>query len=211
VTTLAQVVRGVIDRLVREGTAVARSDRSTHTLFPVAASPREGEALRDWVKREGAAHTIEVGLGYGVSALFVCEGLLTNGNKTAHHVAIDPHQARRFADVGLQVLDEAGVARMVAYHADESQVVLPRLLAEGRRFDLAFVDGRHIFEAVFVDLYYLGRIVRPGGVVFVDDYQIPVVARAASFFATDLGWAVEHVSTPDEHHQWVVLRTPAEA
>jgi len=204
-------LRGVIERVVRDGTAVARSDGSTHTLFPVAASPGEGEALRDWVKREGAAHTIEVGLGYGISALFVCESLLDNGDETARHVVIDPHQATRFADIGLQVLDEAGVAGMVEYHAEESQVVLPRLLAEGRRFDLAFVDGRHRFEAVFVDLYYLGRIVRTGGVVFIDDYQLPVVARATSLFSTDLGWTVEHVSAPDEHHQWTVLRTPAEA
>jgi predicted O-methyltransferase YrrM len=210
VTTLAQL-RGVIGRLVREGTAVARSDGSTHTLFPVATSPDEGEALRDWVRREGAAHTIEVGLGYGISALFVCEGLLTNGDANARHVVIDPHQATRFAGIGLQVLDEAQVADMVEYHAEESQVVLPRLLTEGRRSDLAFLDGRHRFEAVFVDLYYLGRIVRAGGIVFVDDYQLPEVARATSLFSTDLGWAVEHVSEPDEHHQWVVLRTPAEA
>jgi hypothetical protein len=30
------------------------------------------------VIRENAARTIEIGLGYGMSALFTCEGLLTN-------------------------------------------------------------------------------------------------------------------------------------
>jgi Methyltransferase domain len=90
-------------------------------------------------------------------------------------------------------------------------VVLPRFVAEGRRFDLAFVDGRHRFEAVFVDLYYLGRLVRPAGVVFVDDYQPPTVARATSLISTELSWAIEDVSDPDEHHQWAVLRTPVRA
>jgi hypothetical protein len=37
--------RRVIDRLFRERTAVARSDRSVHSLFPVAVSAAEGEAL----------------------------------------------------------------------------------------------------------------------------------------------------------------------
>ncbi len=73
-------VRGVIERLVRDGTAVARSDGTLHRLFPVAASAAEGEALRGWVLREGATRTVEVGLGYGISALHVCEGLLANAS-----------------------------------------------------------------------------------------------------------------------------------
>jgi predicted O-methyltransferase YrrM len=200
-------VRRVIDRLVRDGSAVARSDGTMHSLFPVAASPAEGEALRDWVVRERAARTIEVGLGYGISALFICEGLLTNGAAGARHVAMDPHQATRFANCGLQFLDEAGVADMVEFYAPESQFVLPRLLEDGRRFDLAFVDGNHRFDGVFVDLVYLGRLVQPGGIVFVDDYQLPAVARAASFFVANVGWTIEQVSAADELHQWAVLRT----
>jgi len=202
-------VRQLIERLVRDGTAVARSDGSVHTLFPVAASAAEGEALRSWVTREAATRTIEVGLGYGISALFICEGLLANGDADARHVVIDPHQDTRFADCGLQFLDDAGIAGMVEFQAGESQAVLPRFLAEGRRFDLAFVDGNHRFDGVFVDLVYLGRLVRAGGVVFVDDYQLPAVARAASFFVTNVGWTMEQVSAVDESHQWAVLRTSA--
>src|SRR4029453_17659081 len=110
----------------RDGSAVARSDGTVHTLFPVAASPSEGEELRDWVVRERAARTIEVGLGYGISALFTCEGLLANGDADARHVVIDPHQDARFANCGLQFLDDASVADMVEFHPGESQVVLPR-------------------------------------------------------------------------------------
>ena len=202
-----QRVREVIERLVRDGTAVARSDGSVHTLFPVAATAGEGDALRELVVREHATRTIEIGLGYGVSALFVCEGLLANGSATAHHVVIDPHQATRFAGCGLQFLDEAGVMAMVEHHAEESQIVLPRFLSEGRTFDLAFVDGNHRFDGVFLDLVYLGRLLTPGAVVFVDDYQLPSVAHAASFCVTNLGWTLEEVSTADDRHHWAVLRT----
>jgi predicted O-methyltransferase YrrM len=203
-------VRRVIERLVRDGTAVARSDGTLHDLFPVAASAAEGEALRWWVLREGATQTLEIGLGYGISALHVCEGLLGNASEaTARHVAIDPYQARRFSDCGLQFLDEAGVAELVEHHAEESQIALPRLLGEGRSFDFAFVDGNHRFDGVFVDLYYLGRLVLPGGIIFLDDYQLPGIARAASFFVSNLGWTLEEVSAADDLHQWAVLRTSA--
>src|SRR5829696_5897209 len=89
-------VRGVIERLVRDGTAVARSDGTLHNVFPVAVYAAEGEALREWVLREGATRTIEIGLGYGISALYICEGLLGNDEPTARHVALDPYQATRF-------------------------------------------------------------------------------------------------------------------
>lgn len=212
-TSLVSAIRrvnGVIQRLVRDGTAVARADGSHHDVFPIAITAGEGEALRAWVTREGAARTIEIGLGYGLSALFIGEALLSGGDVSARHVAIDPYQTTRFADCGLQFLEEAGLADLVEFHAEESQIALPRFLAEGRTFDLAFVDGNHRFDRVFLDVIYLGRLVRPGGVVFVDDYQLPAVARTAAFCLTNLGWTSEEVSAADDLHQWVVLRTQQE-
>ena len=197
----------MIQRLLGDGTVVARADGTVHRLFPVAISSAEGEALREWVEREGATRTIEIGLGYGISALSICEGLLANGDPAARHVAVDPYQATRFGNCGLQVLEEAGVAWLVEHHAQESQIALPRLLSEGRRFDLAFVDGNHRFDGIFLDLIYLGRLLHPGAVVVVDDYQLPAVTRAASFCLTNLGWTLQEVSPVDELHQWAALRT----
>ena len=202
-----QKVRNVMKRLIRDGSAVARSDGSVHDLFPVAVSAAEGQALRDWVVREVATRTIEVGLGYGISALHICEGLLRNGVANARHVAIDPYQETRFAGCGLQFVAEAGLAELVELHAEESQIVLPRLLSEDRRFDLAFIDGNHRFDGVFLDLVYLGRLVRSGGILFLDDYQLPAVAGAASFCVKNLDWTVEEISAGDDLHQWAVLRS----
>jgi predicted O-methyltransferase YrrM len=197
----------LIERLFREGTVVAQSDGSVHDLFPVSVNAAEGEALREWVQREGAAHTLEIGFGYGVSTLFLCEGLLANGDAGARHVVLDPNQSARFADCGLQLISEAGLAELVEFHPEASEIALPRFLAERRHFDLAFVDGNHRFDGVFIDLVYLGRLVRGHGILFIDDYQLPAVARATSFCTTNLGWTIEDVSRDDVLHQWAVLRT----
>jgi predicted O-methyltransferase YrrM len=200
-------VRDVIDRIVRDGSVVSRLDASVHDVFPVAISPREGEAIREWVRREDAARTIEIGLGYGVSALYMCQGLIESAKPDSRHVVIDPFQATRFGNCGLQVLDDAGLTPIIEHHAEESQIVLPRLVTEGRSFDLAFVDGDHRFDAVFLDLYYLGRLVRRGGIVILDDYQLPGIQRAASFFLKNIRWELEEVSARDDVHQSAVLRT----
>lgn len=179
-------------------------------LAPVAIGPEEGAALRGWVRGERAERTIETGLGYAVSTLFICEGLIANG-LGARHVAVDPRVPNGHVDAGLRLLEDAGVRELVEFHAERSDVVLPRLLADGRRFDLAFVDGNHRFEGVFLDLVYCGRLLSPGAVVFADDLQLPAVRRATGFCVGNLGWTVEEEGREGEH-EWVVLRTgPAEA
>ncbi len=203
-----QQVRLVIDRLIRDGKAIG-SDDSSHEIFPVAIAATEGEAIRAWVIKEKAINTIEIGLAYGISALYICEGLLTNGVRKAQHTVLDPYQ-ESFKNCGLQSLEEAGVMDLVEYCAEESQIALPKFLSEDRNFDLAFVDGSHLFDRVFLDLIYLGRLVRPGGIIFADDYQALAVAKAISFCLDNLGWKLEEASPSDEHHQWVVLRTPLE-
>jgi predicted O-methyltransferase YrrM len=198
--------REVRDRLLRDGEVVARSDGSRHRIFPVAIGEREGAALEAWVRREDAHRTIEVGLGYGIAALFVCAALADAGSDCTH-TAIDPHQSTRFAGCGVQVIADAGFADMVELVEEPSEIALPRLLGEQREFDLAFVDGNHRFDGVFLDLVYLGRLVRRRGIVVADDYQLPSVARAVAFCTTNLGWTVVETSSEDPQHHWVAVRT----
>jgi predicted O-methyltransferase YrrM len=210
-------VRQVRERLFRTGTAVA-PDGEARELFPVAIGEGEGLALRDWVRKEGALATLEAGLGYGIAALCICEGLVANGSG-GRHVAVDPYQFQglpghrtRFVGTGLQILEEAGVRDLVEFYDEESQVVFPRLLSESRRFDLAFLDGNHRFEGVFVDLFFAGRLLKEGGIVFVDDTQLPGVRKAVDFWLANLSWTVEDEGEEGEFHAWIVLRTgPSEA
>jgi len=194
---------------VRERLFAERSDE----LFPVAIGLEEGLALRDWVRREEARATLETGLGYAVSSLFICEGLPANGGEV-RHVACDPYQfvglprhKTRYRGVGLETLEKAGVRDLVEFYEEESQIVLPRLVAEGRSFDLAFLDGNHRFEGVFLDLIYSGRLLKPGGIVFADDTQLPGVRRAVDFCLANLGWTVEDDGKEGGIHEWLVVRT----
>ncbi len=79
----------------------------------------------------------------------------------------------------------------------ESQLALPRLFSEGRRFDFAFIDGDHRFEGVFLDLYFMTRLLEPGRLVVVDDMWMPSVRMAVAYAERNLGARLEPSALPN--------------
>jgi predicted O-methyltransferase YrrM len=101
---------------------------------------------------------------------------------------VDPFQQTVWSNAGWQLVREAGLEPFTRLVTERSQLYLPRLVAEGFVADAAFVDGSHIFHEVFVDLYFLRRLVRPGGLVILDDVAWPSVATAVRYYQTNTGW-----------------------
>jgi predicted O-methyltransferase YrrM len=174
--------------------SVENEDGGAIELAPHSIERAQGEALRDLVIAEGASRTIEVGLALGMSALFFAQAVLRTRGQ---HTAIDPFQRESWNGAGLRTLREAGVEDIVEVIEEESQLALPRLVAEGREFDFAFVDGDHRFEGVFLDLYFMTRLVKPGGVVVVDDMWMPAVRMAVAYVERNLGATLKPDALPE--------------
>lgn len=174
--------------------------------FARVALPREEcDRLRDALAAEGARSVIEVGLAYGVSALAIGEALLHREGETTAHVVIDPFQ-ESFGNAGWEAITAAGLAATTRLMAEPSSLALARLVLEGFSADAAFVDGSHRFHEVFVDLYFLRKLVRPGGLVVLDDAEWPSVGTALSYYDVNLGWTPEAIGG-----RLVARRIPADA
>jgi predicted O-methyltransferase YrrM len=182
-----------VEQVYRRG-SVPDAAGNAIDLAPHSVETEAGAALRDLAVAERAGRTIEVGLALGMSALFLCQALLPRGGR---HVAIDPFQTESWNGAGLRTLREAGVEDLVEVIEEESQLALPQLVGEGREFDLAFVDGDHRFEGVFLDLYFMTRLVRPGGVVVVDDMWMPAVRTAVAYVERNLAATLETDALPN--------------
>ena len=179
-------VREVRARLRREG---PERTRGPELDFATVTLPEtDCDLLRDLLIAEDARTVVEVGLAYGSSALAIGEALLTVGSPRARHVVIDPFQLQAYGDVGWDLLRSAGLDTITTRLDAWSSAALPRLVADGLVADAAFVDGSHRFHEVFVDLYFLRRIVRPGGLIVIDDDWTPSVRAAARYYEKNLGW-----------------------
>ena len=144
---------------------ITRADGTQATLHS-SITREEGEALQRLIRAYKPEVTLEVGLAFGISALFICEALAEVGGR--QHIATDPHQ-RAWDNLGLRHLEQAGFGSLVEHHEAPSYRALPALEAAGRRVDFAFIDGWHTFDYAMVDFFYVDLLLRPGGVLVLDD------------------------------------------
>ena len=154
----------------------------------VALPAADCDILRDTLVAHAAHTVIEVGLAYGSSALAIGEALCSSGRTDVSHIVIDPFQATSYGNVGWDAMKAAALAGHTTFIDEPSSIALARLTADAVTADAAFVDGSHRFHEVFVDLYFLRKLVRPGGLIILDDAEWPSVAAALRYFDLNLGW-----------------------
>ncbi|MEV6738284.1 class I SAM-dependent methyltransferase [Streptomyces sp. NPDC051104] len=189
-------VREVRRRLAQEGPAWTR-DREAD-FETVTVPERQCDQLRDLLISESAQTVVEIGLAYASSALAIGEALITVNPPHPRHIIIDPFQERDWSNAGWDLLCSAGLDSIASLMPTPSSIALPQLLTEGLRADAAFVDGSHRFHEVFVDLYFLRKIVRPGGLIVIDDDWAPSVRTAVRYYERNLGWTVVPDAFPGE-------------
>jgi predicted O-methyltransferase YrrM len=199
-----------IEEICSSGQFVAEMDKTTHDIFPVAIDPGEGKSLQVFIRDEDPETVIEIGLGYGFAALNVFAAKELPGKSNFRFITIDPNQESGFANIGLQILREIKVIKYVEFYSARSELVLPRLIEEKEKADFAIVDGNHRFEHVFVDLFFLGQLLEPGSLIFLDDLQLPGIKKAVSFFVNNFEWQIEAEASISKEHHWAALRTRSE-
>jgi len=151
---------------------------------------RSGEFSADWASRHFSiwrrvlaplrrrgARVLEIGSWEGRSAVFFLR-YLGDAKITCIDTfegGIEHHTFQPFADQ-LPVIEqrfERNLARFgnrVEKIKGASVPALQRLAAQGRQFDLAYIDGDHHRDQVMADSVHVWPLIRPGGIVMWDDY-----------------------------------------
>lgn len=168
-------------RLVSDGTTTATLEGEIY--------PEDGRLLQRLVALLTPQAVLEVGLGYGISSLYLGEALAALP-VSALHIVIDPYQHGYWHGIGLRNLELAGYDGNLLFLEEPSELVLPRLYAEGLgpnqplELDLVFVDGYHDFDQVLVEFFYLHRLLREGGVCVFHDVNVPALNAAVRHVLT---------------------------
>ena len=187
-SALRDRIRAEIDKLYREG-IVYGDNGFSRSLYPTSVTPGRGKFLGGLVRDLKPAATLEVGMGWGLSTLHILEAMVENGGVRQPHIIMDPFQQKNYHNVALRVLREAGVDQFVEHHAEPSELFLPKLVEQGGQFDFAFIDSDHRFDGAFLDVIFVNKLLKPGGVMAVDDTELDAVHLACRFAVTNLGYS----------------------
>lgn len=167
------------------------SDTNNKT-YPVhsAISEQEGNALQSIIKELKPKISVEIGLAYGVSALYICDAMKQANHSNFRHIVIDPQQSKEWRSIGYSNLKKAGFERNATFYEQSSHLVLPRLEEEGLSIDFAFIDGWHTFDYAMLDFFYLDRMLKVGGVIVLDDVWMPGVKKVARYILANRNYLI---------------------
>lgn len=182
----AQRIRSQIEAIYRDGTILGE-DGQRYPIKPTSVTPERGAFIRELCRREQARTTLEIGMAWGLSTLFILEALAAPDSPFSHTV-IDPFQSSQWHGAGRRAVQDTGLAENVAIFEEFSRTALARMESEKRQFDFIFIDGGHRFEDVFVDLIFADRILKPGGMMVFDDSWFDPVFLTCRFAETNYGY-----------------------
>lgn len=195
----------IIERIFRTG-YVEDAQGKSYENSSSSVTFEIGTLLYDLVRALKPDKTLETGMAYGISTLFICQAHRDNG--AGRHTAIDPFQEQTFKSIGLANIERAHLKDVLRFYQAPSDEVLPQLCAQHERFDFAFIDGDHHFDHALVDFFYIDKLLNLGGHVAFDDLWIPAVRRVASFVLKNKPYKLVRPSSKRRTPTWRrVLRT----
>lgn len=189
----------MLDRIYATG-QVEAEDGTLVRPFPSGLPRQHAEQIASLVRDRELTRTLETGLGYGLSALAICEVHETRGDGA--HIAIDPNQTSKYRSIGRLNLERAGLDQRVRVIETRSDEALPMLRAEGIRLDFALIDGRHLLDIALLDFVYIDLMLDVGGIVVFHDTWMASIAEAVAYVAANR--AYEELDAVD--HGMAVLR-----
>lgn len=168
----------------------------------------EAALLQMLIRLGGARDVLEVGMFTGYATLAMAEALPDGGTVTTLEVDAEA------AEVGRAAFDRSSVGDRITVELGPADATLRRLRAEGRSFDLAFVDADKAGYVGYLDALLDGppteALLRPGGVVCVDNtlmQGLPWTDPEATDNAAAIARFDERVSAdPTLEHVLVPLR-----
>lgn len=191
----------IIERIFQSGYVKdAKGNTYNHTVSSITYET--GMLLYDFIRTFKPEKTLEIGLAYGISTLFICQAHRDNG--TGCHTAIDPFQEVAYKSIGLLNIKRANLKDLFQFHQVPSDEILPQFCKQKKTFDFAFIDGNHCFDYAFVDFFFIDKLLSIGGQIAFDDLWMPGVRKVVSFVLKNKPYKLIHspskYSTPIWKH-----------
>lgn len=144
----------------------------------------QGSEINRLARSIRANRTLEIGLAYGFSAIWMLNAI--GQQDEGCHIAVDPYEKELWSGIGLEQVGRYCTRRSSFKWIPETSLdALTSMIRNGETVDLAFIDGNHRYDNTLLDFFLVDQILRVGGIVAFDDVWMPAVRTVASFVETN--------------------------
>jgi predicted O-methyltransferase YrrM len=161
--------------------------RTYFSLYPAHSfvSDHSRAVLYSLVRMMRPKLIAEIGTLHAGTTEVFARALWANREGIVH--TVDPYGGERCPAIISQWPVE--LQRHAHFHPKSSMDFFARMVLERKTFDLVLIDGNHDYEYALFDLQMAARLVRPGGIVVMDNAEQSGPFKAARLFlAANLAW-----------------------
>ncbi len=167
---------------------IGNDGRKYDVLGGGALMPTEARVIYSLVERYQLHDCVEVGTGFGASAVAICAALKTIGG--GHLWTVDPFQDKLFGNAGLQELQRFGFDGLYTFLPEFAEDVFYEKSKAGSTFDMIFQDGAHNVGSKMTHTFFGNKLLKPGGLFVFHDAFKPCASACATYLSKDLGYEV---------------------
>jgi predicted O-methyltransferase YrrM len=171
----------ILERLIRDRETFDTSGKRLEVTGTI--SLLEARYISDLIIENDFRTCLETGVAFGASTVAICSALamLEDRGGGVKHYGIDPCQFRDYGGAAMAALQECGLDHNFELLEGPAHLMLPTLLDRCVSIDFAFIDGMHTFDYTLIDLFFIDKLLRPGGIICVHDMNLPGKRKALSY------------------------------
>jgi predicted O-methyltransferase YrrM len=138
-------------------------------------------------KKNDELNILEIGLAYGTSCLIIINQILKYKYEKNYDI-VDPNQTLQWKNIGTTNINNflKFMDKKLNYnlHQESSTTVFNKL---NKKYDISFIDGSHDEKIVILDIINSDQVLKPNGLIIIDDVLHKGVKNAILEFVKKIG------------------------
>jgi predicted O-methyltransferase YrrM len=141
----------------------------------------EGLTIYNTIIQNNFTKCLEIGMGYGISSIYILLALKKSINNDKKLVSIDMLESKQWKNFGIKILK---FFEMIKYHQlieNMHYIELPKIVEMKENFDFIFINSWYSFENMIVILFYCSKILRKDGIIIINEIYQPNIYKCIKF------------------------------